>query len=78
MYDDLGGVGFTSQDIALMELNVFWIKVTLPALEDGWRGMGLDLVISANSVRHLHLTGSNDFVSEVTFESVLFNFQEVY
>lgn len=44
----------------------------------GWtEGMGLDLFISADSGRHLNLTGSSDFVSEVIFECVLFNFQEI-
>lgn len=59
-----------------MELNVFWISDA--ASLGGWtEGMVLDLFISADSGRHLNLTGSSDFVSEVIFECVLFNFQEI-
>lgn len=53
------------------------MEVTLAALVDGQRSTGLALSISVCTSRCLCLTDSNDFVSEVTFESVVVGFQKV-
>lgn len=53
------------------------MEVTLAALADGQRSTGLALSISVCTSRCLCLTDSNDFISEVTFESVVVGFQKV-
>lgn len=76
MYDDLWW-GWVYQLELPKELSVFWMEVTLAALADGQRSTGLALSISVCTSRCLCLTDSNDFVSEVTFESVVVGFQKV-